>query len=60
MPPERSSSYQRGRKANKIVDKVMKDLAGRKGFDSWWEDNSPQIQREIRRDLAQSVKEMLD
>lgn len=40
------------RNALKIVNAVLKDLNGRKGFDDWWDNIDLEIRREIRKELT--------
>jgi hypothetical protein len=44
-------------RACKIVDRIMGDLTGRKGFDWVWDDLDEPTQDEIRESLIKIVKE---
>jgi hypothetical protein len=46
-------------KAGKIVDRVLGELSGRKGFDWWWDELDPDIQVEISEALGALVDQEL-
>lgn len=39
-----------------IVEAVLQNLSGRKGFDWWWLDIEPDVRAEIRASLVESVR----
>lgn len=43
--------------AKGIVDAVLRELEGRKGFDWWWDDLDADIQKEIRLALRDAVQD---
>lgn len=40
----------------KIVEEILTELNGRKGFDDWWYNIDEEIQDEIKDDLIEIVK----
>lgn len=46
--------------ATQVVDAVLSDLIGRKGFDWAWDDIDAGIQAEIRETLTGKVRALLD
>jgi hypothetical protein len=43
-----------------IVETVLRDLDGRKGFDNFWHDIHPNIKKEIRKELRKKVLKILE
>lgn len=42
-----------------IVDALLDDLYGRSGFDAWWDTIDPEVQGEIREELARKLEALL-
>jgi hypothetical protein len=43
-------------KEERIVQKILKELAGRAGFDSWWDEIDETTQEEITEALVEIVE----
>ena len=47
-------------KAKKIVDEILSELNGRKGFDDWWYNIDEDITEEIENELVDIVVKNLE
>ncbi len=45
--------------AQQIVETVLDDLYGRKGFDGWWDNLDDEVTKEIHEVLARQVTQVL-
>lgn len=45
--------------AHRVVSEVLNELAGRKGFDEWWDDIPKHVQRELVSTLRSTVYDEL-
>jgi len=46
--------------AEDVVDGIIEELNGRKGFDHWWYKIDPEIKEEIRMALANRVDDVIN
>lgn len=45
--------------ARAIVSAILKELQGRRGFDSWWYECDEDVQQDIRATIAKRIDKLL-